>query len=79
MVKDGLSLKMNNTYSSVLHSHTAFMKLCPCGIYRQLNSVLYPNNHLLKSSKVIFNGLVLHEFSTCRHFDVLFFLQNALS
>ena len=27
------------------------MKLCPCERYRQLNSVLYPNNHILKSSK----------------------------
>jgi len=24
------------TYSSVLHSHTVLMKLCPCGRYRQL-------------------------------------------
>ena len=35
------------------------MKLCPCGKYRQLNSVLYANNHILKSSKIIVNGLVL--------------------
>ena len=32
------------SYSSV------FMKVCPCGRYRQLNSVLYPNNDILKSS-----------------------------
>ena len=38
------------------------MKLCPCGRYRQLNSVLYANNHILKSSKIIFNGLVLKAF-----------------
>ena len=38
------------------------MKVCPCGRYRQLNSVLYPNNHILKSSKIIFNGLVFKEF-----------------
>ena len=40
-----------NTYLSVLHSHTVLMKLCPYGRYRQLNSVLYPYNHILKSSK----------------------------
>ena len=33
------------TYSSVLHSHIVLMKLCLCERYRQLNSVLYPNNH----------------------------------
>ena len=27
------------------------MKLCPCGRYRQLNSVLYPNTHILTLSK----------------------------
>ena len=47
-----------NTYSSVLHSHTVLVKLCPCGRYRQLNSILYPNNHIPKSSKIIFNALV---------------------
>ena len=47
------------TYSSVLHSHTVLMKVCPCGRYRQLNSVLYPNILILKSSKIISNGLVL--------------------
>ena len=45
----------NNTYSSVLHNHTVLMKICPCERYRQLNTVLYPNNHILKSSKIIFN------------------------
>ena len=50
------------TYSSVLHSPTVLMKLCPCGRYRQLNSVLYPNYHKLKSSKIIFNGLSLKRF-----------------
>ena len=62
-VKDGLSVKIKKcTYSSVLHSHTILMNVCPCGRYRQLfNSVLYPNNHILKSSKIIFNGLVLFE------------------
>ena len=62
--KDGLSLKntIKNTYSSVHHSHTVLMKVCPCGRYRQLNSVLYPYNHILKSSKIIFNGLVLKDF-----------------
>ena len=59
--KYGLSLnkKAKKTYSSVLHSHTVLMKLCPCGRLRQLNSVLYPNNHILNTSKIIFNGLVL--------------------
>ena len=41
-------------------SYTVLMKLCPCGRYRLLNSVLYPNNHILKSSKMISNGLVLN-------------------
>ena len=58
-----------NIYSSVLHSHTVLMKLCPCGSHRQLNSVLYPNNRILKSSKIIINRLVLKEFSTCRQFE----------
>ena len=49
-------------YSSVLRNLKVLMKLCPCGRYRQLNSVLYPNNHILKSSKIIFNGSVLNEF-----------------
>ena len=49
------------TYSYVLHSHTVLLQLCPCGRYRQLNSYLYPNNHILKSSKIIFNRLVLKE------------------
>ena len=58
-IKDGLSLKIkNNTNSFVLHSQTVLVKLCPCGRYRQLNSVLYSNNHILKSIKIIVNGLV---------------------
>ena len=48
-----------NTYSSVLYSHTVLMKVC--GSYRQMNSVLYPNNHILQSSNIIFNGCVLNE------------------
>ena len=44
----------------LLHCYTVLMKLCPWGRYRQLNSVLYPNNyHILKSSKIVFNRLVL--------------------
>ena len=39
------------TYSSVLYSHTVLIKLFPCRRYRQLNSVLNSNNHILKSSK----------------------------
>jgi len=51
-IKDGLSHKnKKNIYSSVLHSHTVLMKLCPCERYRQLNLVLYRNKHTLKSSK----------------------------
>ena len=38
------------------------MKVCPSGRYRQLNSVLYPNNHISKSSKIIVNGLRLKLF-----------------
>jgi len=49
------------TYSSALHSHTVLLKVCPCGRYKQLNSVLHPNNNVLKSSKIIFNGLVLKD------------------
>ena len=44
ILKDELSLKNTKTRSSVLHSHTVLMKLIPCGRYRQLNSVQYPNN-----------------------------------
>ena len=51
--------KNTKPYSSVLHSHTVLMQLCPYGKYRQLNSGLYPNNHIRRSSKIIFNGLVL--------------------
>ena len=62
IIKDGLSLKENTkTYSSVHHSHTVLMKVCPCGRYRQLNSTLYRNNHILKLSKIIFNRLVLKD------------------
>ena len=43
-------------YSSVLHSHKVRTKLW------QLNSVLYHYNYILKSSKTIFNGLVLKYF-----------------
>ena len=50
------------TYSSVLHSHTVLMKWCPCGRYRQLNSVLYCNNHTSTSSKIISNGLIFKQF-----------------
>ena len=53
---DGLSLKKQ---PQPIHPHfiaTVLMKLCPCGRYRQLNSVLYPNNHILKSSNIILTG-----------------------
>ena len=40
---------------------TVLMKLCPCGRYTQLNWVLFPNNHILKSSIIIFNGIVLND------------------
>ena len=62
VLKDFRSKLKTTTYSSVLHSHTVLWKLCPCGRYRQLNSVLYPNNHILNSPKLIFNGLVLNDF-----------------
>ena len=61
---DVLSKYKKCTYSSVLHSHKVRMKLCPCERYRQLNSVLYPINYILKSSKIIFNGLVLNFFNS---------------
>jgi len=52
----------NFTHSSILHSHTVLMELCRCGRYRQLNRVLYPTSHILKSSEIIFNQLVLKDF-----------------
>jgi len=42
------SIKKKN--SAVQHSHTVLMKVCRCGRYRQLNSVL-PPYHILKSLK----------------------------
>jgi len=30
-----------------------------CGIYSQLSSIIKPSNHILKSSKVIFNETVV--------------------
>ena len=68
--------------STVLHSHTVLMKVCLCGRYRQLNSVLYPNNRIPKSSKTIFHGLVLNYLSAFSNLKVgnpkllCFFLQN---
>jgi len=38
------------------------MKLFSCGKYRQLNPILYPNNHYTEIVKIIFNGLVLKDF-----------------
>jgi len=60
IIKDGLSLK-NITYIYICTSLES--------IDRQLNSVLY--NYILKSSKIIFNGLVLKlkDVSTCRQFE----------
>ena len=55
-------LKLNILQSPVPHSDIVLLTLCPCERYRQLNSVLYSNNHLLKSSKIIFNRLVLNDF-----------------
>jgi len=46
----------------MLHSHTVLIQLYPCGRYRQLNKVLYPNNHVLNSSKIIFNRLIFNLF-----------------
>ena len=36
------------------------MNVCPCGRYKQLNSVLYPNNHT-EIVKINSYGLVLKE------------------
>ena len=59
-IKGEHSLKKKKIHiHSVLRSHTVPLKLSPYGRYRQLNSVLYPNNYKLKSSKIILNGLVL--------------------
>jgi len=35
-----LAQNITKTYSSVLHSHTVLLKLCPCGRYRQPNCTL---------------------------------------
>jgi len=52
-LKGGLSpKKTQKTYSPVLHSLKVLMQLCTCGIYRQLNSILQPGNHIPKSSKM---------------------------
>ena len=59
LLKMDFSSELKNTYSIVLHSHTVLTKVCPCGRYRQLKSVLYPNKHILKSSKIISNWLFL--------------------
>ena len=59
------------------------MKVCPCGRYRQLTMVLYPSIIILKSSKIILNGLVLKE---CQYLPAIwkqvnqgcvFFLQHS--
>ena len=60
--KDGLSLKIKRLHNHLYFIATQYLKLCTCGIYRQLNSILYPTNHILKSSKIIFNVLVLRDF-----------------
>ena len=52
-------------------------KLFPCGRYRPLNSVLYPNNHILKSSEIIFNKLVWKDFSSKLNRDS--FIRSILS
>jgi len=54
-----------NTYLSVLHSHTALMKECSCGRYRQLNSFLYPNNHILKSGLHLYRAVSRLRDQTC--------------
>ena len=47
-------------YVKILHIHLYFTKPgSTCGIYSQLSSILKPSNHILKSSKVIFNGTVV--------------------
>ena len=64
--------KSKFTYSSVLHNHIVLIKVCPCGRYRQLNSVLYHNNHILKSLNMSAGNLKLGKPKLC-----CFFLQNS--
>ena len=66
-----------NTYSSVLHSHTLLMNVCPCGKYRQQNSVLYPNNHILKSSTIKGLLVLAGSLKVGKLRFVLFFLPNS--
>jgi len=79
-----LNIKVHSTYIHLYFIATQYLKVYPCERCKQLNSVLYPNNHILNSSKIIVNGSVLKEFSTCRQFEsrtnkiVLLFQQNRL-
>ena len=55
-----------------LHIHLYFLatKFCLCGIYRQLNSILYPSNHLPKWAKMGQNNIEsLKIYSSCRQFE----------
>ena len=38
------------------------MKYCPCGIYRQLDSILQPSYHIPKPTQLVFNRLVINYF-----------------
>ena len=62
--KDGRPLKTQTfKYASILHSHTVLeMNWCTCGKYRQLNSILQPSYQIPKSTKIIYNGLVIKYF-----------------
>jgi len=71
--KDGLSLKIKKINIHLYFIATQYFcnsKLGPCRRYRQLNSILYHNNHILKLSKVIVYGLVLNCVSTCGNLKV---------
>ena len=56
-LEEGPSLQQQQRQIHI-HKYTVCRKVCSCERYRQLNSVLYPNKHILKSSNIIFDGLV---------------------
>ena len=58
LFKDGFLLKITNFHIHLyfIATRTVFIQLCSCGSYRQLNSVIYHNNYILKSSKTYFTG-----------------------
>jgi len=57
VIKCGLSLKTrNNTFLFVHHKPKVLML---CEIYIQLNSIIQPSNHILKSIIIIVNELII--------------------